>query len=402
MKNKTDHSGLASNLCSISFLRQLFTVATWVLLSFIIMLGGCSSPAPENAGISGEVANDDIVLSQEQMTLAGLKTGRLTDTIVSALLPLTGFVDVPPGHRYLTGTYFSGKVAAIHVKLGQQLRKGDALLSLENPEFLTFQQDYLEATGTTAALRQDYERQQTLAAGNVASQKELQAVSAAWNAAEARLSALKAKLQLLQIDTERLNSGNLSSLITLRAPVSGVVAAIAVTGGQWLNPETTAVELVDLSQLQLRMEVFEKDLAQIQNGQKVLITVPGKENQTFTGTISQISPQIGMDSRSAGVVAAIDRPWPETLRPGMFVRAGVAASSLPVQCLPSTAVAEADETFYVLQKTGTNSAGIVFRKVEVKPQLTAGSVTALNFIDKPLPEAEFLLNGVFQLIQSAE
>lgn len=402
MKNKKDLSGLAAKPFSTFFLRQLSGVGAWLLLSGAFLLVGCSAPAPENTGSSGDVTSDDIVLTQEQMTQSDLKTGRLTDTIVSTLLPLTGFVDVPPGHRYLTGTYFSGKVASIHVNLGQQLRKGDALLSLENPEFLTFQQDYLEAAGTTAALRQDYERQQTLAAGNVASQKELQAVSAAWNASAARLSALEAKLQLLQIDAERLNSGNLSSLITLRAPVSGVVAGIAVTGGQWLNPETTAVELVDLSQLQLRMEVFEKDLAQIKKGQKVQITVPGKEDQTFTGTISQISPQIGMDSRSAGVIAAIDSPWPESLRPGMFVRAGVAASSLPVQCLPSTAVAEADDTFYVLQKTGTNSAGIVFRKVEVMPRLTAGSVTALNFIDKPLPEAEFLLNGVFQLIQSAE
>ncbi|HQQ11716.1 MAG TPA: efflux RND transporter periplasmic adaptor subunit [Bacteroidales bacterium] len=374
-----------------------------LFFSMLIAIGaGCSGGENQTTLNEEEKTADLIILSHSQMASSGLMTGKVTDTLVNNYLNLSGYIDVPPSNRSLAGTYFAGRVAAIHVKTGQLLQKGDALISLENPEFISMQQEYLEARGREAVLKQDYERQQLLANENIASQKELQMVAANYSAAAALVSSLRAKLVLLQLDPKNLSPEKMQARIQLLATVSGLVAGVYVSNGQWLSPETVAVELVNPRDLQLRMQVFEKDLLQLVSGQQVIINLPGDPSTIAQGLISQISPQVNMEKRSAEVIARILMPLPEGLRPGMFVNAKVAVANQLVTCLPSAAIAEADERFYVLIKTSANTQGQSFRKVEVIPGVVSGKLTAVEFIEKPDPNADFLLNGVFQLIQNQE
>ncbi len=374
-------------------------------LFFILItttLTGCTGGEKHTARIEEQKKADLITLSQTQIVSSGLKIGKVTDTLVNNFLNLNGYIDVPPSHRSLAGTYFAGRVVAIHVKTGQLLQKGDALISLENPEFINMQQEYLEARGREVLLRQDFERQQLLANENIASQKELQMVAADYSAAAALVSSLRAKLVLLQLDPENLSPEKMQARIQIHAKVSGLVAGVFVSNGQWLSPETIAVELVNPGDLQLRMQVFEKDLLRLVSGQQVIISLPGDTSSIAQGLISQISPQINMEKRSAEVIAKIQSPLNEELRPGMFVNARVAIANHLVSCLPSTAIAEADDRFYALLKTSADTQGQSFRKVEVVPGLVFGKLTAVEFIEKHDSNADFLLNGVFQLIQNQE
>ncbi|MDO8897479.1 MAG: efflux RND transporter periplasmic adaptor subunit [Bacteroidales bacterium] len=373
-----------------------------LMLAVTLTVSSCGDGLQVTETGEEAVAKGVIALSREQMKLSELTTGQLTDTLFSTMLPLTGYIDVPPVNRSFVGTYFAGRVVQIHVKTGQKLRKGDVILSLENPEFITMQQEYLEAFGRTALLKQDYERQQILAADNIASQKDLQTVTASYTAAMAMLNALRAKLALLQIDIDKLSPEKMTARIPLRAPINGMIAGIAVANGEWLSPETMAVELIDLSVLQLRLQVFEKDLPSLRMGQQVNINLPGNNPAVFTGVLRHISPQINMEKRSAELIVSINNPFPETLRPGMFVNAEVATAAAPVSCLPSSAVTEADDRFYVLMKTSEDTQSVLFRKVEVKTGMTYGGLTAVTFTEKIGSDAEFLLNGVFQLIQNEE
>ncbi len=374
-------------------------------LFFLLLMAtmtGCTGGEKRVPRIEEEKTADLITLSQTQIISSGLIIGKVTDTLVNNFLNLNGYIDVPPSHRSLAGTYFAGRVVAIHVKTGQLLQKGDALISLENPEFINMQQEYLEARGREVLLKQDFERQQLLANENIASQKELQLVAANYSAAAALVSSLRAKLELLQLDPENLSPEKMQARIQIHASVSGLVAGVFVSNGQWLSPETIAVELVNPGDLQLRMQVFEKDLLHLITGQQVIISLAGDTSSIAQALISQISPQINMEKRSAEVIAKIQTPLYEGLRPGMFVNARVAIANHLVSCLPSTAIAEADERFYALLKTSADTQGQSFRKVEVVPGLVFGKLTAVEFIEKPDSNADFLLNGVFQLIQNQE
>lgn len=374
-------------------------------LFFLLLMAtmtGCTGGEKRVPRIEKEKTADLITLSQTQIISSGLIIGKVTDTLVNNFLNLNGYIDVPPSHRSLAGTYFAGRVVAIHVKTGQLLQKGDALISLENPEFINMQQEYLEARGREVLLKQDFERQQLLANENIASQKELQVVAANYSAAAALVSSLRAKLELLQLDPENLSPEKMQARIQIHASVSGLVAGVFVSNGQWLSPETIAVELVNPGDLQLRMQVFEKDLLHLITGQQVIISLAGDTSSIAQALISQISPQINMEKRSAEVIAKIQTPLYEGLRPGMFVNARVAIANHLVSCLPSTAIAEADERFYALLKTSADTQGQSFRKVEVVPGLVFGKLTAVEFIEKHDSNADFLLNGVFQLIQNQE
>lgn len=76
----------------------------------------------------------------------------------------------PQNNVTITPT-MAGSIQNIYVFTGDYVKKGQTIVTLKNPEFISLQQEYLTASAQVEYLQQEYLRQKTLASREAASQK---------------------------------------------------------------------------------------------------------------------------------------------------------------------------------------------------------------------------------------
>ncbi len=110
-----------------------------------------------------------------------------------------GILIVPP-YRHATVTLtMGGTVHSTSLLPGDYVKKGAVLAILENPDFITLQQNYLEAHAQIEFLEAEYQRQQRLSSQEAASQKRFQQSKADYLSMKSRLEAASAQLTLLNV-----------------------------------------------------------------------------------------------------------------------------------------------------------------------------------------------------------
>jgi cobalt-zinc-cadmium efflux system membrane fusion protein len=345
---------------------------------------------------------ESIFITTEQFTNAGMRIGPFTDTTFSLRLQMMGKVTTAAEGKTQIGSFFGGKITDIPIKIGQRIQKGQTLIRLANPDYITLQQTFLETSATLEGLQQEYDRQATLYADQIASQKTYQQSKAAFETASASMAALREQLRLLGIDPEKLTAENITAVAELKAPFSGQVSQIFAENGQWLGNEQNALEIIDTEKLQIETQIFEKDLYNIEVGMTAQIRPVVHQQMVYKGQISHISPQLGTSTRSTTAIIQLLKADEIQLKPGMHVTIDITTSLKRYTALPETAIAEAEGQYYALMQLKSDESGYYFKQIKVNPISSENGFTAIT-TEKPVPErAVFLLNNTFQLIGNEE
>ena len=205
---------------------------------------------------------------------------------------------------------------------GQYVSKNAVIATLENPEFITLQQTYLDSHAQTEYLQAEFERQKNLSAEQAASQKKYQQSKADYLSMKSRQDAAAAQLSLSGISPETLLKDGIQPLLEVRTPISGYAANVAMNVGKYINPGEALCEIIDKSTPILCLTTYEKDLADMQTGSPVQFRVNGMGKQTFHGTVVSIGQKVDETNRSLEVYASIKETNPQ-FRPGMYVTAHI-------------------------------------------------------------------------------
>ncbi|MDD3744643.1 MAG: efflux RND transporter periplasmic adaptor subunit [Lentimicrobiaceae bacterium] len=385
--------------CSCFMQRHARFTGFAISIFTFLLLFSCSSGGEKADEALESDAATDITVSRQQFAEAGMELSGIKDTIFHTFIKGTGFVDVPAGNRVVSGSYYGGKVAQIMVITGERVNKGEVLYIIENPAFLDMQQAYLETAGQLRNLNAAYERQKALIGENVASQKDFLQSETDYLAAEARLNALGQKLKLMQIDPEKLTAENLSAQLKMRAPITASVSKIMVTPGQWLNPETEAMELINNDIIWVRLSIYEKDLPMVKTGQNVWLNLVENTSKVFEGMVESIGRTVDRQNRFSEVIVPIRHNHTSVLIPGMYVSGNIAVDNYEVRCLPEEAVVDIDGTHYGLLLINETADEYHFQKIELFTGQTMFGLTGLTRATKLPKDARFLSKGAFQLIQ---
>ena len=99
-----------------------------------------------------------------------MEFGSFTKQPFNKAINTTGVIDVPPENKSTVSAYFGGYVKNISLLEGQEIRKGQTLFTLENPDYIQVQQEFLESKSQLTYLESDYNRQKELAKDKVNSQ----------------------------------------------------------------------------------------------------------------------------------------------------------------------------------------------------------------------------------------
>ena len=111
----------------------------------------------------------------------GMELGNITNTNLSNYIKASGAIEVPPQNLTSITSSFGGHVKSMNIIEGKYIGKGTVVATIENPEFLQIQQDYMESNSQMSYLRQDLTRQKELVKENIAARKSLQRAQSEYN-----------------------------------------------------------------------------------------------------------------------------------------------------------------------------------------------------------------------------
>ncbi|MBK9191226.1 MAG: efflux RND transporter periplasmic adaptor subunit [Crocinitomicaceae bacterium] len=359
------------------------------------ILSACSGNVITNTATTEiENTNHSVQLTQEQITAMDIQSARPEKMNLAYSIETNGMLELPPQNKATLSAIISGRVKNILVIQGDYVKKGQLLASLENPDFLKLQQDYLTAKNDVNYFEKEFERAKILREKEINSEKSFAKTETDLKDAQVRCNGLKAQLELIGINLKQLEAGEFTSAVPVRSPIDGYVRTVEINLGQYINPSDALFEIVDNEHLHLSLNVFEKDIAKIKEGQNVHFYTSSNPEDVLEGTVFSVGKAFEKDLKAIKVYADIADKR-EYLIPGMYVNGHIELDSNMTYVLPKEALIEEAGIWYVFSPGENNK--LSFEKIQVQPGASEGNKTEVIFINSEDAQREFVTKGAYYL-----
>ncbi len=129
-----------------------------------------------------------------------------------------------------------------------------------------------------------------------------------------------------QVDQARLSLQQAELMLegtTIVAPFDGVVAAVNVQEGALVSAATPVITLVDISRFRIEVQVDEIDIALVDEGQEVVLTVDALTDAEITGSVAYVAPMATMETGIIAYAVEIQVDPVEGMRAGMSANADI-------------------------------------------------------------------------------
>jgi cobalt-zinc-cadmium efflux system membrane fusion protein len=310
--------------------------------------------------------NQKITISDAQFKANKMQLGTLTKRNFPEVVKATGSIDVPPQNKQIVTSFYGGTIVKSHLLIGDKVRKGQVLVTIENPEFVTMQQEYLEVKENLDYLKNEYQRQKTLFDEKITSQKKYLQAKSKYNSQLAMYNGLKGKLQMLNIHISNVEAGKFTSTIPLYAKINGFVTKVNVSTGTYIEPNDVILEIVNTDHIHVELTVFEKDVMKIKKGQQVDFKIPEASNQIFKAEVHLVGTSIDPTNRTIKVHGHLHNETKNNFAIGMFVEANIITKDIESLALPEKAVVEVEGENKLLRLAKKEDNTYVFEPVPVK------------------------------------
>lgn len=338
------------------------------LIFGLFLLASCSKSDSSDGGIEVSEApeqNTEIELTEEQFKTMKMEWGPVHTGDFSEEIQVQGTVQIPvEGMREIT-TYFGGYVQDLKLIEGQEVRKGEVLFTLENPDFLRLQQDFLEINSQLAYLKAEWERQKTLAQEQISAQKNFLKATADYDAASAKAQSLKKQLAMLGINADGLTPATMRSKISVPSPISGFVEEVLAVPGQFLPPAAKALALMSKEHIHVELVLFEKDASKVHVGQIVEFTSPDRPNEVLKAKIKVVGKSINAQRQINVHADLLDEKEEAKLTPGMFLQARIQLDPQRSLAVPEESIIEVGEDHYILVQKSKSAGAFTLQKIKV-------------------------------------
>ncbi|MEO1030112.1 MAG: efflux RND transporter periplasmic adaptor subunit [Bacteroidota bacterium] len=366
-----------------------------IILGLITLLAiGCGEKENETS-LKSETDNS-IKISKQQFEENRMSFTQVEMKNFPVKVKVNGMIHVPPEHKADIGSPMGGYIRKIPLIEGDIVKKGAFLVTLENPEFVTLQQDYMESKAQLNYLKAEYERHKIMRDENVISEKSFIKAQSDYNAILAKYNGLKKQLQMLNISIKAVESGKMTSTINLYAPISGSVTKVNVNKGSYVSPATSILEIVDNTHIHVELSVFEKDILTIKKGQSIVFTIPEASNESYKAEVHLVGTMIE-DNRTIKVHG---HPLDDSVRflPGMFVDAEIITNVKATKALISNAIVEEVGEQFVLVLDEETSTDYYFVKTKVMIDNVHSGYSSLKETSNLKQDDRLLNDGAFGLI----
>jgi membrane fusion protein, heavy metal efflux system len=288
----------------------------------------------------------------EQFPLAQATARAATSELV-----VTGTVTPDVSRNVPVVSLASGRVNAIHAKLGDTVKKGQLLMTIRSDDVSGGYSNYRMAVADEVLARTQYERAKDLYEHGAIALNDLQVAQDTEDKAKIAVETMAEHLRLLGDDPDKP-----VFMVDIFAPTSGVLTDQQVTTGSLVQAYSTPYPFTisDLSATWIVCDVYENDLATVRIGDMADIRLNAYPDRVFKGKVSVIGAILDPNIRTAKV--RIELPNPGIMRLGMFVRATFHGQTREMHTIvPASAVLHMHDRDFVYVPADSKK----FRRVEV-------------------------------------
>lgn len=300
--------------------------------------------------------NTKLNLNDAQLANAEIKSTVIQKQKILNYVTLQGAIDILPQDKLWVTTLIPGQIKSIFVKPGDQVKKGQALATLEDLAFINLQQDYLSSVSALHYAQIEYDRQKSLNDNQATSQKALLQTEEKYRQYQIEVASLEEKLKMISINPKTLTASSIKPTISITSPTQGQILSIPTHLGAYIEAGTTFAEILSYQSKRAVLKVFEKELPFIKIGQDVLLKTNTSDVE-FKGKVVSIIREINTDGY-AQVICAV-QSWPEEILPGTYISAKIEKTTDNVIAVPVDAVVDYEGKSYIFVQNDDHNFEIV-------------------------------------------
>jgi membrane fusion protein, heavy metal efflux system len=260
-------------------------------------------------------------ISPEAANRAGMRAEPVAAAAATDTVRMPGVIE-PYAYRQVEITALTpGRVTRVAVELGQSVRKGQTLAEVFSPELADAQTRYVGARAELGAHERELQRTQKLVEIGAASKQDLERIHAEHTAQKTVVQTARSRLALLGMSEaaiaalvpgERVNPS-----IRITSPLAGVITERQANAGRNIDAGTKLFTVVDMTNVWVMGDVYERDVARVQIGDRATVTTAAYPDVALSGRVSYIDPQLNVETRTARVRVEVPNGG-RSLKLGMY------------------------------------------------------------------------------------
>lgn len=359
----------------------------WTLF---LSLGGCFGEGPSSHGDHDD--HDDheedsshgegvVELAPEAIAAARIVMGQAEEGTLGGGLSLPARVALDPRKQAIVSAWISGQVDTIAARAGDVVTRGQQLARVQSSELGEAVAAFRTAKARDDAADARLERLRRLVADGVSSKAQVLEAEADHAEAEGAMEAAEERLRILGVSlkiAEPHSGERFPSRVPVRSPISGTVLTADASVGERVEPGQPLFRVGHLDEVWLLLDVYERDLSAVHEGQSVRFSVEAWPGRIFEGTVAQVGDWIEPEARTTEVRVVVANP-DHKLKPNMFAAAELSVDRAVQErgvVLPAAAVQrfEGAEVVFVEGKPGhfTATPVVVAERNSAQVRLASG------------------------------
>jgi cobalt-zinc-cadmium efflux system membrane fusion protein len=367
-----------------------------VILLYAIILIGCDEKTEEYADEHNEEHTDVITLSSKAVEQIKLKSQTVT------LQPFRGAFNVPAevktnqDYEAQIGSLIQGRVHKVFVNVGDYVKTGQLLMTVEGLEVGEIKSGYLKAKANYDYTKSNYERQKKLFDEKIGSQKSFLESQSEYEKATAEFRAEDKKIHSVGLSDEEVvnekdGDDHTSGTLPIKSMINGFVVERNVVIGQLVDATTNAFKIINTSNVWIDGQIYEKDLDKITPNSKVFFTTSSNQQSRLEGKIIYIGQTVDDKTRTILIRGEfVNRD--NKLKPQMFgeLQIPVGANSQAILVPEESIVNEAGQNYLFIQTSDST-----FKRRDVTTGITSENMIEIK---DGIKEGEKVVTaGVFYL-----
>lgn len=354
----------------------------------------------------GPEEENHVELTQAQYDQVGIMIGVIEKVMIGSEIKVNGVIDVPPQSNVSITSPYGGFVKYTDMLPGTKVKKGQLLVTIENPDFIEFQQEYLEGLANREFLKAEFERQEELYKENVASGKAFQQAKNQYMVNEIRIKSMEQRLKLIGLDPNTTSKGEIASSVNIYSPITGAVRDVYTNLGKYVGSEDPVMDITNAEDLHVELTVYENDIPKVKAGQRIRFNLTNSSADVREAEVFLVGSGIRED-RSMTVHGHLKEHYTDLL-PGMYVAAKIEIASNEVWAVPEESVVRFNgQQFifgYMEAKIETGQQVHEFEMIQVIKGNTEDGFTEIELSDaeKDIKNIKLISKGAYTLLAKAK
>ncbi|WP_194852428.1 efflux RND transporter periplasmic adaptor subunit [Nonlabens antarcticus] len=384
-------------------MKKLNTVKWMWLMAILIVTTACTDSKSEGSEVSEEnneestgVTVVEAMLTQRQFDALQMNIDTVQTRNISGYVEANGQLEVPPQNEATITTAVGANVVSIEVIEGDAVKKGQSVAYISHPNIIERQTAYLNAYSNSQLLKKSFDRQKTLYDAGVGSGANYQSADAEYTASLAMVNGMEAQLLQLNINAAGVRKGTIYQRVALRSPIEGFVQKVNVRMGQYVEPQSDLMNIVNTHHVHADLMVYEKDVYKISVGQKVNFNIQSLKGKELTAKIYSISKTFEEGPKALHVHAEIDNKE-GNLIPGMYIQGRILTDENRVIAFPEGAIAVDGDKAFVF-RADPEGEDWSFKPMEVTRGTKDGEWIPVTFLEEYEDNVQFAMNNAYYLM----